>query len=212
GLQAAMAAARRGAYSSAETLARHALLIAEQAGEGPVKLAVLNLLGGITFEAGRITEAKFWFEATLSLGLELRDRRTAAKVSNNLALIADLEGRPSEAISLYRSALAVYLRLDDDTGAGQTWHNLGLVLRNQGQSVAAAEAADAAVRYAERSRDRGLLALALMGRGELKTDAGDLANAAQDLGLALDIATMAGDAVGVAEAHRLSARLALKRS
>jgi tetratricopeptide (TPR) repeat protein len=208
-LLAATAATRLGRYGAGVSIAEAALDQFRARVDRDGNMRAKNLLGVIAFERGQLHEAERSFGETLELARELEDSLMAARASNNLASLAQLEEKPDLALSLYRSALVSYQRLGDRRGLAETYHNLSLVFRQTGRWLDAEEASAQAVRLAEQSSDTPLRALALTGLAELNLARGELPLAAQDATLAQDLAARAGDEIGAAEAGRLRALVAL---
>ncbi len=209
-LFAATAATRLGALTLATSLAESALQRFRARADGDGRMRAVNLLGAIAWEHGRLDDAERCFGEALELARSLDDTLMAAHASNNLASVAHLRNRSELALSLYRSALLAYQRLGDRRGTAQTYHNLGLVFRHMAYWSDAEAAALQAVRHAEQVGEGSLLALTIMGRAEISLDRGELDLARRELERAIELARNARDEVGLAEAGRLQAALALR--
>jgi hypothetical protein len=118
---------------------------------------------------------------------------------------------PCGTVSALILALELYHLLRDVRGAAETHHNLAMALRDLGLLSRAERHVNEAVRLAHQAMDRALLGLTIMGRSELAIARGDWANAQRDAFAARAIAEAACDRHGVAEAHRLQARITLGR-
>lgn len=209
-LLAATAATRLGEFPLAESFADEALDQFRARGDADGRMRVLNLLGVIRFERGRLAEAERALAEALSLAAQLGDSLTSARACNNLASAIHLHGRPDEAVGLYRGALLAYQRLGDRRGTAEAYHNLGLIYRQLGEWRNAEDATGEALRHAEMVGERGLLALATTGRAELMAERAQLAQARQELERAGRWAAEAGDEVGGAEVERVRALVAYK--
>jgi len=209
-LFAATAATRLGEFTLATSLAESALQRFRARADRDGRMRAVNLLGAIAWEHGRLDDAERCFGEALELARSLDDTLMAAHASNNLASVAHLRNRPDLALSLYRSALLAYQRLGDRRGTAQTYHNLGLVFRQMADWNEAEGAALQAVRHAEQVGEGSLIALTVMGRAELSLDRGELDLARRELERAVELAQGANDEVGLAEAGRLGAAIALK--
>lgn len=209
-LLAATAATRIGDLGQAVTLAETALELFQVRADSDGRMRAMNLLGAIAFEHGRLDDAERCFGKALELARTLDDTRMAAHASNNLASVAHLQSRPDLALSLYRGALLAYQRLGDRRGMAQTYHNLGLAFREREDWEDADAAALQAVRHAEELGDGALLALAVTGRSEFHIERGEFDLARQELVRAEKLSIQSHDEVGIAEARRLGALLALK--
>jgi tetratricopeptide (TPR) repeat protein len=209
-LLAATAATRLGDFGTSVSLAESALQHFRARADSDGRMRAVNLLGAVAFEQGRLEDAERCFGEALDLARVVDDTRMAANASNNLASVSHLRNRPDLALSLYRTALLAYQRLGDRRGTAQTYHNLGLTFRQQRDWEDAEEAALQAVRHAEEVGERGLMALAVMGRAEIHLDRGETDLARQELTRAERLSRESGDEVGLAEVARLRALLALK--
>jgi len=210
-LLAAKAATRVGQLDLATGLATRALDEFTARADTDGRMQATNLLGAIAFERGEIADAERHFGQALLLAQELNDSLVAARASNNLASVAHLRGRPDLALSLYRNAMLSYQRLGDRRGTAETYHNLGLTFRDLAALGDADDAAAEAVRHASMVGEQALMALTLTGRAEVHLARGDLRLARSELAQANDLAEAAGDELGLAEARRLRALVALEQ-
>lgn len=210
-LAAATAAMRVGDAADAEKLAAAALegFVARADVDG--RMRSLNLLGAAAFESGQLHEAAERFTGALRLAEQLGDALFTARTLNNLASLAHLRGAADEALALYRRALLAYQRIGDRRGAAETYHNLGLTFRELGDLAQAETATAQAVRHAEVTEDKCLIALALSGQGELEIATGRFEVAERTLARAEALATEGGDDPCVGEVGRLRALAALRR-
>ncbi len=211
-LLAATASMRLGDVVRAGDLAAEAAegfrLRADQDG----RLRALNLLGAVAFEQGALDDAMTRFEMARTLARQLGDTLFEAHAANNLASVAHLRGDAVTSLSLYRAALLNYQRLGDRRGTAQTYHNLGLAFRELGAWQDADEATVQALRHARLVEDAALAALAVTGRAELDIARGALDVAARELDRANELATQAGDQIGIAEVGRVRSVAALQRN
>ncbi len=210
-LRAAAAATRAADLGRGFALARQALNRCMGSADTEGEMRASNLLGAIAFERGDLDEADGAFTRALALAQQINDTLMAARASNNLASVAHLRGRPEVAASLYRRALLSYQRLGDRRGAAETWHNLGLSFRQMGDLHEAEAAALEAVRHAELTDDPGILALATLGRAEVRVERRDFEVAEREITRASGLFEQASDPIGAAETRRLRALLALYR-
>jgi tetratricopeptide (TPR) repeat protein len=208
-LMAATAATRLGDLGQGAGLAETALDRFRARADDDGRMRALNLLGVIEFERGNLERSKLCFTDALGLARALKDTLMAARASNNLASIADLQGDAPAALTLYRSSLVSYQRMGDRRGAAEAYHNLGIVFRQMGEWADAESAADQAIRYAEALVERALLAIAVMGRVEIGIQRGELDLARQQLAWASTLATESRDELGIIEVQLLDAQLAL---
>src|SRR2546428_4967606 len=91
----------------------------------------------------------------------------------SLGIIANMQGDYKRAVGAYTRAIAAYQQARYDRGIVEARHNLAITYREQGQLDQAMQAADAAVREAERLGDRALKAQALAGLAEVRIVRGE---------------------------------------
>jgi tetratricopeptide (TPR) repeat protein len=210
-LLAATCAARIGEFRLAAELAESAEARFHAHADTDGLMRATNLLGAIAWEQGRLSEAETLFAGALELARTVGDSVIVAHATNNLASVAYIRNRLALTLPLYRSALLQYQRLGDRRGMAQTCSNLSAAFRSLQQWDDAEHAAMEAVRHAEMVGERSLLALAVMGRAEVRLERGELEVAEQELGWAERLCTEVLDQVGLAEVGRLRALLALRR-
>jgi tetratricopeptide (TPR) repeat protein len=206
----AMAAARVGEYHRATRLAGSALRRFVDVSNRGGQLHALNLLGGVSFEQGRLDDAECWFRDAQRLAEAIRDAGIGARAWNNLALIAHLRGRPHLAVETWRRALRLYEELQDTRGAVQTHHNLGLAYRELGLLHAAHDHVALAMKLVDQVSDPSLKGLVVLGQAELEFSEGAVDRAAALLEQATQIATASDDQTGLVNAGRLRALMALR--
>lgn len=209
-LMAATAATRLGDLDLGSALAGAALERFRNRADDDGRMRSSNLLGVIAFERGHLDQAQQFFTIGLGIARALKDSLMTARISNNLASLADLRGNVRDALTLYRSALLSYQRLGDRRGTAESYHNLGITFRQMGEWDDAESSAAQAVRHAEAVGERSLMGIAVMGRAEIDLYRDELAMARQELGWAGRLAQEAGDEMGLAEMKRLTALVELK--
>lgn len=200
-------AARRGELALARRRIEAAL--SDSDADSCRRVQLLNLMGGIAFEQGRLDTAEAAFEEVMRLARAAGAANLAARAANNLASIAHVRGKEHLAISLYESSLQVWRLTGDATGEAQTSHNLALVYRESGDLPAAAGESERAVAAARRSGDYALEGLTRMGRAEVALSRGDLPAAKADLAVANRLSKRTADALGIAEGARIAGAIAL---
>ena len=209
-LLAAQAAARIGEFEVSARLTASAKVAFESAEDVDGLLEATNLLGAIAFERGKIKDADRHFSAVAELAERHGRARFTARGANNLGNVASLRGEPGIACGFYQRALEIFEMLGDTRGLTETCRNLALELLKAGARSAAQEASRRAVENAEWLGEAGLLALALLGRAELRIERGDLVDAGQDIERAEGLAWDEGNEPHRLEAARLSAMIALR--
>jgi tetratricopeptide (TPR) repeat protein len=85
----------------------------------------LNCLAGFASEAGDIPKARLLYHDALELAS--CDPRVAARVEQNLGMLANIQGDLDNAIAYYKRALASYSTVQDERGSAMVYHNLGML-------------------------------------------------------------------------------------
>jgi tetratricopeptide (TPR) repeat protein len=145
-----------------------AQLRARMLGDRTLEVRALNVSGAIALERGGIDEATYFFTRAQEQAMDENDLATVGRCANNLGIIATMRGDYTRAVNAYTRAIAAYQKVHADRGVVESQHNLGITYRELGQLDQALQAADAAVREAERLGDRQLHAQALAGRAETR--------------------------------------------
>ncbi len=208
---AAQAATRVGEFDLAARLATAAREGFRAAGNLEGLLELDNLLGAVAFECGRIDQAEAYFQEAMELARQLDRRIFLARAANNLGNCAHLRGRAQFARDLYQQALETFDQVGDPRGIAETSHNLALCHRRAGHFAPAREQSELAVAAAERHGEKGLIALALLGRAELAIEEEVFREAVRDIDRAEVLAWSSGNEVQRLEASRLRALLALRQ-
>ncbi|MEZ4588473.1 MAG: tetratricopeptide repeat protein [Gemmatimonadales bacterium] len=200
---AASAAARTGDYELAVELAGSACSGFAAARDDRGRFRALNLLGGVSFERGRLVEALAWFERARRVAAQLDDDLLLAKVANNQASILHLRGDQIGAERAYLDALASFERAGDYRGRAQVLQNLAIVAREAGDPTRALSFAKSAVGQAEAHGDPAAVGMALTALAEAEIAVAP-ALAPRTLARARALARQSGDRVGLAEIERVS--------
>jgi tetratricopeptide (TPR) repeat protein len=133
-----------------------------------LEVRALNVCGAIALERGGIDEATYFFTRAQEEAMEDNDLATVGRCANNLGIIANMQGDYKRAVGAYTRAIAAYQKARHERGVAESQHNLAITYREQRRLDDALQAADAAVRQAERLGDRGLTAQALAGWAEIQ--------------------------------------------
>src|SRR3989442_4555036 len=182
-----------------------ALQRARALGDRTLEVRALNVCGVIALERGGIDEATYFLSRAQEEAMHDNDMAAVGRCANNLGAIAHLQGDYPRAVGAHIRAIAACQKAHYGRGIAEAHHNLAIAYREQGQLDAAMEAADAAVREAERLDDRQLKAQALAGRAEILIVRGGPQPAIPEAGRALALHPRPGDAVLETEALRILA-------
>jgi tetratricopeptide (TPR) repeat protein len=160
--------ARLGHLAESQKWVQAALWRAQALGDRTLEVRALNVSGAIALERGGIDEATRFFARAQEEAMRDQDMATVGRCANNIGIIANLQGDYPRAVGAYTRAIAAYGQARYDRGVAESQHNLGIAYREQGQLDDALQAADAAVREAERLGDPQLKGQALAGRAEIQ--------------------------------------------
>lgn len=196
---------RLGRLDVGQQWATGALSRAQVVGDRRLEVRALNVCGAIALERGGIDEATHFFTQAQEEAMQDNDMATVGRCANNLGIIANMQGDYGRAVGAYTRAIAAYQKARYDRGIVESQHNLGITYREQGQLDHAMQAADAAVREAERLGDRGLKAQALAGRAEIRVVRGEPELAIREAERALAVHRELKDAVLETEDLRILA-------
>jgi tetratricopeptide (TPR) repeat protein len=196
---------RLGRLDVGQHWARIALSRARALGDRTLEVRGLNVCGAIALERGGISEATHFFTRAQEEAMQDHDMAAIGRCANNLGIIANMEGDYGRAVGAYSRAIGAYQKAGYDRGIVESQHNLGIVYREQKQFDHAMEAADGAVREAERLGDRRLKAQALAGRAEIQIGRGEPELAIREAERALTVHRELQDPVGETEDQRILA-------
>jgi tetratricopeptide (TPR) repeat protein len=164
---------RLGQLDVGQQWAMVALSRAQVLGDRTLEVRGLNVCGAIALERGGISEATSFFTRAQEEAMQDNDMATLGRCANNLGIIANMQGDYGRAVGAYTRAIGAYQKARFPRGIAESQHNLAITYREQGRLDDAMQAADAAVREAERLGDRRLKAQALAGRAEIQVLRGE---------------------------------------
>lgn len=199
-----------------EELAAHASefeLAARRRRDVEGTMRALNLRGIAAFELGRTGEARDAFDTLMALAEAEQDHDMLARASLNLGALANLEGEPATALTLYQLAIPLFQRLGQARGLSQTHQSLAISYRDLRKFEDADDAYREAVRLGLEHGYEPIVAMASVGRAELRVMQGDPAAAISLVEWGLRLARRLGDPIteGTGQRIRGRARAALSR-
>jgi len=188
---------------AAEDGLQQSYAVARLAGDQLRAAEALNALGGLRIETGQLDRAQSVLEEAATLAEEAH--ALAARVAQNLGVIATIRGdRPSAALC-YRRALVAYEELGDVHGRALAHHNLGM-LAADGERWAEADSHFAAcLGVARAAGDAHLEALCRVNRAEVQLAQGDTVAARAGVETARWIVDMTGKRSDLADIERVLA-------
>jgi putative nucleotidyltransferase with HDIG domain len=156
-------------HQNAEALARklchRSYRVALDNGHFILAAEALNVLAGIDFERGDITEAREIYKRALALGgtnLELR-----ARIEQNLGILSNIQGDLQEALEHYESSLDASRSIGDEHGCALAYHNLGMISADQQLWDDADRYFTSSIEIARRNGDVRLQGLCLLNHCEV---------------------------------------------
>ncbi len=152
---------------------------------------------------GDLAAAGQGFERALALSRHLGDGFMTARCANNLGIVADYLAEFERSLSFYRLAATTFERLEAYDDLAFNWFNSAMVWRQLGRLEEARDAADRALRAAERSGSPRVMSQALAVRGETSVALGDLELARAQAERALELARRHDDPLAEADALRI---------
>jgi len=132
-------------------------------------------LGIVYGNKGDHASAHRCFESSISLAKTIGDREAEAKSKANLAIILDLEGRKDEAEIASTDCLAYFSEIGDDLTCSKIANNLGVLNLSREKFDVAAEYFDKTIMSCRATKDRTVLAIALVNAGYCYARVGDIA-------------------------------------
>ncbi len=115
----------QGHAEDAKALCQRSIETGRTLGDHSLTAMGLNTYGGILFEEGQLDVAKAMFEDAQLMAAT--DQVLAAKIEQNLGIIANVQGMWSLARSHYEQSLEAFERLGDERGAAVAHQNLGMI-------------------------------------------------------------------------------------
>jgi putative nucleotidyltransferase with HDIG domain len=156
---------QRGDRAGAEALCRQSVALATTMQSDVLAAEALNTLGVQYLQQGALREASDTFEQALSRGG--RAVALAARVEQNLGILANIRGDLEAAEDHYARSLAAYQESNDQHGCGIAFHNLGIVSADREALDQADHYFEQSLEIARASGDVHLQALCLVNRAEV---------------------------------------------
>jgi len=134
----ATALLRLGHIDDAMQRARSALKRAQTSGNRDEECRILNVMGLIAMEQKESSPAKKYFEDSLAIAREVKNRDVESRALNNLAMAeGSFSGNYALARKYYEQSNAISMELGDRQGVSQSLGNLGYAAGMQGDFIAA---------------------------------------------------------------------------
>jgi HD-GYP domain-containing protein (c-di-GMP phosphodiesterase class II) len=192
---------RRQEFDEAIALCETASEIAVSAGEHLTAAEVLNTLALVHIDQAQWSDATARLTRAWELGST--DPLLAARIEQNLGIIANIRGDLANARRSYLRSLRRFRQARDQQGCAIAYHNLGMLTADRRQWQKADSYLTAGLKIAIRTGDVPLQASLLLNRSEVEIGLIHYERALGDAEQALDIFVQLGNLSGQADAHRL---------
>jgi len=159
----------------------------------------LTALGSLSWERGRLAEARSLFQEALAVRTDLGDLLGVADVDNNLGNIAWEEGRFDEAQALFESSMATLESLNDEAGLAAVCGNLAALCCDIGDLDRAETLFERALRIDRARQDSWGIATSLDGIAVAARKRGEIHRAVMLRVEALRLRRQIQDRAGIVE-------------
>jgi class 3 adenylate cyclase/tetratricopeptide (TPR) repeat protein len=181
GLQLGQLFWRRGDYAAAGAALRDAIAVGEGLGADDVRAEGMKQMGNVAYLEGELREATELYRRSRELYERIGDTAGIADVRSNLAGLYGREGRWDEALAEHEASLVLRRRMGNPWGVGTCQNNIGEIRRARGDARGAIEAFEQAVGTWSAIGYASGVAIALIGLGAARIEAGDVAQGRMDL-------------------------------
>lgn len=188
------------AEKSAE-IARHALVLAREAGDAINAAEALHNLAAAQRNLGRYDLARDFAQQSADAYAAAGDRKGEAQGYNTLGLIDADRGDYPRALEHHHKALAIRLAIGDRQGLSYSYNNLGNMYRNVQDYERALEHHEKALQIKKELGDMSSLAFSYANIGTVYSTMGDVDKALASLGEALRIRQELGEERYVASTY-----------
>ena len=196
-----LAIVRRNEPAAARELGRKSLEVACDLGNDVLAGEALNTLGGLDLGTGAIDNARVHFLQALERGgqsLEL-----AARVEQNLGIVANIHGEIDDAVAHYERSVAAYRAANDEHGSATAYINLGIAHTDLKQYDRADDYFKKSLDIAKRAGDAHLQGLSLVNQAEAHVARGHYEEALRNAEAALAIFDRLDSPSDKSEAYRM---------
>ena len=193
---------KRGEYNAAEEELRHARESYQYLGDSAGVSNTLADIGEIYRLQGKYTEARGYYDGSLSLAAGIADPRARQKARahalKGAGTVATWQGDYVTARELNQESLALRRELGDTPGVATLLNNLGIIARFQRDLIGARQMNEESLALFREMGDRWAVGQLLNNQACVASDQGDYAEARQLLEESLMIRRQLGDKAGLA--------------
>ena len=199
-------------FDDARQYAQQGLDLARQIADKKKEEMALFFLATISSQQGNYAESHAFFEATLVIALEMKDKRRIAAVKMNSGINYYYEGNYSTARTLFEEGLSIYREIGDKRGTTIALNNVGNIFYIKDDFQTARKYYEEALVLAREAGDRYTLSLALSSLGITVFQQGKFTEADTFYRESLKVNEELGDKVGLSLVHCYRGLLALAQS
>jgi putative nucleotidyltransferase with HDIG domain len=185
----------------ARELCRRSHSVATEARNDILAAEALNTLGVLDLKTGSLADARENFLRAIEVGGSSGD--LAARVEQNLGVVANIQGDLVEAVARYQRSLDAYRAANDEHGCAMSYHNLGMASGDRGALDEADRYFQQSYEIAERAGDAHLQGLCLVNQADVHIARGRLEDARRNAEAALALFDRLDAQSDKAEAYRM---------
>lgn len=197
---------RSGQWENWNQQLQRAITVAEQQQDVASKLQLMLLLARIAQRQGRLAETIYYYRRVIRLARQSGHRFEEARACSNLGFLFTETGRFLRAEVLCHHALVIFTDLQSNHGLAHTHNHLGLLYTKQQQYRLAEQHLNQACELWQYMQDNHSLFHGNVNLGLLCIEMDRLDEALKYLNLALQMAEISGEAVGIARIWNIMGR------
>ncbi|MEX2583855.1 MAG: HD domain-containing phosphohydrolase [Gemmatimonadota bacterium] len=163
---------------------------------------VLNSLGILEWQWGRLDEANDLYEQSQTIATEIGETRLTAMVAQNTGVLANIRGDLIGALRHYRDSLAGYRRLGDISRMAGVMSNIGMLHTDLQQWEEAEQMFAESAALCEQVDDSRSRTMVEVNRTELFILMGDTERAQESCDAALELASRLDHHLALGEVHK----------
>lgn len=158
----------------------------------------LNNIGVLADEQGEITKALEFYQKSLKIQEEIKDKKGIASSLNNIGLIYKNQGDIPKALGFYHKSLKIQEEIIDKVGIATSLNNIGSIYENQGDIPKALEFFHKSLKIHEEIMNKKGIAYSLINIGFIYQNQGDIPKALEYFYKSLKIQEEIMDKSGIA--------------
>jgi predicted ATPase/Tfp pilus assembly protein PilF len=161
---------------------------------------IFNLIGVTCIARGQLSEARQHLEKSLEIYDELKEDLAAARVLNNLGMLANSQSDYTRAVNVLCQSLQTFRRFGSRRFMAAALNNLGNAAFASGDLISAEQYFNESYQLKDELGDNWGIACSLINLGHIAVAQGHQAQAKQAFSRSLDVCTRMGKQSGIAKA------------